>query len=104
VLKGASIAGLVLLGISFAPTTEARMRCSYSGPPENLLTVTADRDASGEITRSGPEIAVREFLGRRTLCQGGVPTVLNTDTIRVPSASRARRLWKASWVGSSGNR
>jgi hypothetical protein len=32
-LKGAAVAGLLLLGASFAPAAEARMRCSYSGPP-----------------------------------------------------------------------
>jgi RTX calcium-binding nonapeptide repeat (4 copies) len=89
VLKGAAIAGLLLLGVSFAPIAEARMRCSYSGAPQNLLAVTADRDALGEITRPGPitttgqELWVREFLDPPRPCRGGVPTVLNTDTIRV---------------------
>jgi hypothetical protein len=80
-LRGAAVASFTLLALS--ADASARMRCSYSCPPENLLTVTADRDASGEITRSGLEIAVREFRGRPSRCQGGVPTVLNTDTIRV---------------------
>jgi Ca2+-binding RTX toxin-like protein len=81
--KGAAVAVLLLLGASFAPSAAARMRCSLSGAPQNLLTVTADRGALGQITRSGQEIVVREFLGRRTPCGGGVPTVLNTDTITV---------------------
>jgi Ca2+-binding RTX toxin-like protein len=83
VLKGAAVAGLLLLGASLAPAAEARMRCSYSGPPQNLLTVTADREALGEIMRRGEEIVVRESGRRPTRCQGGVPTVLNTDTVRV---------------------
>jgi Ca2+-binding RTX toxin-like protein len=83
VLKGAAVASLLLVGASFAPAAEARMRCSYSGPPQNLLTVTADRGALGEIIRRGDEIVVREFLERPSPCQGGVPTVLNTDTISV---------------------
>ena len=67
------------------------MRCAYAGAPQSLLTVTADRDALGEITRPGPitttgqEIWVREFLDYPGPCRGGVPTVLNTDTIRVLS-------------------
>ena len=77
------VAGLLLLGLTFAPDAEARMRCSYRGPPQNLLTVTADRGALGEIIRSGQKIVVREFLERPSPCQGGVPTVLNTDTIAV---------------------
>lgn len=86
---GAAVAGLLLLGVIFAPAADARVRCSFSGPPQNLLTVTMDRDALGEITRSGPitttgqEIWVREFVEYPTPCRGGVPTVLNTDTIRV---------------------
>jgi RTX calcium-binding nonapeptide repeat (4 copies) len=83
------VAGLLLLGLSFAPDATARMRCSYSGPPQNLLTVTADRGSLGEVTRSGAvtisgeEIFVTESSELPTPCRGGVPTVLNTDTIRV---------------------
>jgi hypothetical protein len=89
--KGAAVAGLLLLGATFAPDATARVRCSFSGPPENLLTAAMERDALGEITRSGPitttgqEIWVREFLEYPRRCRGGVPTVLNTDTIRVLS-------------------
>jgi hypothetical protein len=82
-LKGPAVAGFVLLALSFVPGASARMRCSYSGAPENLLTVTADRGAFGEIIRSGRRIVVREYLERPSRCRGGVPTVLNTDTIRV---------------------
>jgi RTX calcium-binding nonapeptide repeat (4 copies) len=82
-LKAAAVAGLLMLGASFAPAASARMRCSYSGAPQNQLTVTADRGALGEITRRGQEIVVREFLARSSPCQGGIPTVLNTDTITV---------------------
>jgi hypothetical protein len=88
VFKGAAIAGLLLLGLSFTPNAAARMRCSYTGPPENVLAVTADMDALGQITRRGQEIVVREFLGRASPCRGGVPTVLNTDTIRVSSRGK----------------
>lgn len=46
-LKGAAVASFTLLALS--PNASARMRCSYSGAPQNLLTVTADRAALGEI-------------------------------------------------------
>lgn len=82
-LKGPAVAAFVLFALSSVPDASARMRCSYSGAPENLLTVTADRGALGEITRRGQEIVVRAFLERATPCGGGVPTVLNTDTIAV---------------------
>jgi RTX calcium-binding nonapeptide repeat (4 copies) len=80
-LIGAALASFVLLALS--PNSGARTRCSFSGSPQNLLTVTADREALGEITRRGERIVVAEFLERPRPCRGGVPTVRNTDTIRV---------------------
>lgn len=80
-LEAAAVASFVLLALS--PVAAARMRCSYSGAPENLLSVTADRDAFGEITRRRHEILAAESFGIPPLCRGGVPTVLNTDTVRV---------------------
>jgi hypothetical protein len=53
------------------------------------LTVRADRDAlgvitrAGEITTSGQETFVTEFWEFPRRCRGGVPTVLNTDSIKV---------------------
>ncbi len=94
-LTGVAVAGLLLLGTSFASDATARVRCSLGGPPQNLLTVTMDRDALGQITRSGPitttgqEIWVMEFLESPRPCLGGAPTVLNTDTIRVRSPDLA---------------
>ena len=78
-LKGAVVASFVLL--TLGSDSEARTRCSYSGAPENLLTVRTTGDATGEIERSGEQIVVRER--RASPCSGGLPTVLNTDTIRV---------------------
>ena len=79
-LKGAAVASFVLFTLS--SDAEARTRCSYSGPPQNLLTITANRTAdSTEITRRGQEIVVREYLEPPIACLGGVPTVLNTDTV-----------------------
>jgi Ca2+-binding RTX toxin-like protein len=38
---------------------------------------------SPEVVREGDEIVVREYLKPPTVCSGGVPTVLNTDTVTV---------------------
>ena len=78
-LNGAVVASFVLL--TLGPDSEARTRCSYSGPPENLLTVRTTGDATGEIERSGEQIVVGER--RASPCSGGPPTVFNTDTIRL---------------------
>jgi RTX calcium-binding nonapeptide repeat (4 copies) len=76
------VAGLALLGA--APRAEARLDCSFSGSPQNLLAVTSTGlGTHAEIRRSGDRIVVREFLGRRRTCSGGTPTVFNTDTISV---------------------
>jgi len=69
--------------LAFSPAAEGRTRCSYAEPPTNLLTVTTDRDGLAEIRRTGQEIRVRESGKPRQACSGGVPTVLNTDTIMV---------------------
>ena len=78
----AAIAGLILF--SEAPSAEARLSCSFSGPPQNRLTVTASGLGSfPEIRRRGDRIVVKEFLGRSRTCSGGDATVFNTDTIAV---------------------
>jgi RTX calcium-binding nonapeptide repeat (4 copies) len=83
VLTGAAAAGLLLMGLSFARDAEARTRCSYEGPPSNVLTVTVTGDALAQIGREGQQIVAGEYLERPRPCSGGVPTVLNTDTIKV---------------------
>ena len=76
----AAVAGLAL--VSAAPGAQARLACSFSGPPENLLTVTANKSSdSPEVIRRGAEIVVQKDLKPPTGCSGGVPTVLNTDSI-----------------------
>jgi Ca2+-binding RTX toxin-like protein len=79
----AAVAGLGFLGA--APSAEARLDCSFSGPPQNVLTVTARGfDANPVIRRSGDQIQVSNFLGGTSRsCEGGDPTVFNTDSIRV---------------------
>ena len=78
----AAVAGLVLLGA--APSAEARLSCSFSGPPENVLTVTASGfGAYPVIRRSGDLIQVSRPFGSARNCGGDDPTVFNTDSIRV---------------------
>ena len=79
---GTAAVGLLLLAPSFSADAHARTRCSYAGAPTNTLTVTATGQSLGRIERSGQEIVVSELFGRPRPCSGGVPTVLNTDTIR----------------------
>jgi len=89
-LKGtAVVAGLVLLGVSFAPDAQARTSCSYAGPPTNVLTVTVSGESIGVIKRKGLDITANEFLERPKPCSGGTPTVLNTDTISVLVSPKA---------------
>jgi hypothetical protein len=76
-------AGLLALAVGFPPDAQARTRCSYAGPPANVMTVTVTGDSFGEIKRRGLEIAANESLEPPQPCSGGTPTVLNTDTISV---------------------
>jgi hypothetical protein len=82
-LNGGAVAGLALLAVCCAPAAVARTRCDYSGPPDNVLTVTADRGALTEVARRGQRIIAREFLELPVRCRGDMPTVLNTDTIEI---------------------
>jgi hypothetical protein len=84
VSKGAAFAALFLFGVSFVPGAAARTRCAYASAPKNLLTVKVRGDALAAIRRDGQEIVVLGGTRRRAQpCSGGVPTVLNTDAIRV---------------------
>jgi hypothetical protein len=84
-LTYAWIAVFLALGLGIAPGARGEIRCSYKPPPLNRLTVTASGRGLnlGVITRDGPRIFVAQFLGRIASCRGGVPTVRNTDEIRV---------------------
>jgi Ca2+-binding RTX toxin-like protein len=77
-----ALAGVLSVAVSVAPTAQARTTCSYAGAPTNLLTVMTNKSAT-TISRSGEEIVVQDRLEGPTGCRGAVPTVLNTDTIRV---------------------
>jgi hypothetical protein len=94
VLKGAAdgslllFFSLLLMGVCFAPGAEAQTSCSYSGATRLLTVRSVESDVLeetgfGVIRRKGSEIVVGELLQPPTPCSGGVPTVFNTDTIRV---------------------
>ncbi len=86
-----AVAGLLFVGMSFAPRADASLRCSYAPAPTHALTIAVDGRSYAEISRRGQEILVNGFLDTRgghkplgpKACSGGVPTVLNTDTISV---------------------
>jgi hypothetical protein len=81
-----AMAGVVVLGASFVSVAEAKTSCAYGGPPANVLTVKVTEEGFGGfgvIERKGLEIAASELFESPQSCAGGIPTVLNTDTIIV---------------------
>jgi len=73
----------VLLGVSVPDVAEARTACTYAGAPMNVLTISVSSDVEAVITRSGMEITAGESRRPLARCTGGIPTVLNTDTINL---------------------
>src|SRR4051794_19322776 len=69
-LATAAVAGS-LLSFGFVADAQARVRCSYSGAPSNLMTVRASGFNIPQIRRAGQEIVVGEFLSRPARCSGG---------------------------------
>jgi hypothetical protein len=78
-----AMAGVVVLGASFVSVAEAKTSCAYAGPPANVLTVKITEEGFGVIERKGLEVAASELHESPQPCAGGIPTVLNTDTIIV---------------------
>jgi Ca2+-binding RTX toxin-like protein len=64
----------------FAVGATARVTCSFSGPPANVLTVMSTGFSSEPvIRRQGDEIQVNDRGKPALTCAGPTPTVLNTD-------------------------
>src|SRR4051794_17197269 len=82
-LATATVAGSLFLSVGFAADAQARVSCSFSGAPTNLLTVKVDGESDAQIYRRRSEILVGDFLEPPKHCSGGVPTVFNTDTIKL---------------------
>ena len=80
-VRSALLVSVALLLLAPGPAT-ARTRCSYEAAAKKL-TVRADREAYAEVIRRGQEIVVRGLAGAPVACHGGVPTVLNSDSIRI---------------------
>ena len=83
VLASAAGVSLAVLGGWGAVPARASTRCSYSGPPDNSLSIKADGGAYSYIRREGDAIVVGEYEKPASQCAGGAPTVFNTDTIRL---------------------
>ena len=81
VLVSAAATGL-LLGVCFAPEVRAQT-CAYAAAPANLLTVNLGGPILAAMGRTGQQISVGQKLWFPVPCSGGVPTVFNTDTVRV---------------------
>lgn len=84
------MAGAVLVVTSVPAGAQARITCAYTGPPANVMTVTISASSEAIIRRRGDEIrtgvhepSTGRIKGAGTPCTGGVPTVLNTDTLDV---------------------
>jgi Ca2+-binding RTX toxin-like protein len=85
-MAAASVA-LATMAILLSPTSSfAAVNCTYSST-DRLLSITA-ADAFAGITRSGDAIDVDDGF-RAVSCEGGPPTVLNTDRVQVSHSGRA---------------
>jgi hypothetical protein len=76
-------AAAMALAASAPGTAQAPTRCAYSGPPSNVLTITARGDFEGVLTRSGTRLVVGDYGQPPQQCSGEVATVTNTDTIEL---------------------
>jgi len=76
-------AGLLVIGMIVPAGAQAGMSCIFAGPPTNVLTVNVSGDVNAVIARSAIQITVGREDHPPMSCQGGTPTVLNTDSIDV---------------------
>ena len=67
---------------SSAGVAGARTGCAFSAKAR-LLRVVVSRGGIGIVQRRGNDIVVKEFLSRSQDCRGQVPTVHNTDKIKI---------------------
>ena len=78
-------AALLIAGAGSPGAAQAAPSCSFEGPPANLLSITTTGGLTGgaQIHVRDADILVRGDSGRALRCDGGDPTVLNTDAISV---------------------
>ena len=78
-------AALLIAGAGLPGAAQGAPSCSFEGPPANLLSITTSGGLSGGVWVRVREddLLVRDDGGRALSCDGGDPTVLNTDAISV---------------------
>ena len=70
--------------LAFVPAgVRAQTSCVYAGPPTNVLTVSVGGGFETVITRRGQEITASDYGRDPEGCSGAIPTITNTDTIRL---------------------
>lgn len=74
---------LLALGSSHPATARAQTSCVFAGPPTNVLTVSVSGRFEAVIRRRGQEIVIGDYGRAAEGCSGAIPTVTNTDTIRL---------------------
>ncbi len=77
------VAIVSVLWLAFAASARASTSCAYAGAPLHTMTVNVTGESFAQITRRGEEIVANEEDRAPKPCAGGVPTVTNTDTIKV---------------------
>ena len=80
-LKVTVACGVLLASLPGA--VRAQTSCVYAGPPTNVLTVSVSGRFETVITRRGQEITASDYGRDSDGCSGAIPTVTNTDTIRL---------------------
>src|SRR5688572_1230057 len=100
------MAGAVLVLTSAPAGAQAGITCAYSGAPANVMAVTVSGKSEAVIRRRGDEIRTGAYeistgriKGAGAQCTGGVPTVLNTDTIDVRFVGTGYPLLKVQLAG-----
>lgn len=78
-----ALAAVLVAGMAVAASARANVSCAYAGPELNTLTVKVTGESNAIITRRGQEITAGEEDRPFRPCAGDVPTVTNTDTIKV---------------------
>lgn len=81
-----AVAIVSILGMVVAEDAAAELGCRFD-PAAHLLAISVTSsgiNSEGVVRRSGDSIRISEFTGGRVVpCDGGVPTVTNTDLVKV---------------------
>jgi Ca2+-binding RTX toxin-like protein len=83
VRTAAASGAVAMLGLGLAATANAGVGCTYAGAPQHAVTLMVSGKSDAIVERRGDEVVVLDGKRAPAACAGGVPTVLNTDTIHV---------------------